>query len=83
MATTKELIEVKGITEGKIEKMKEAAKKMTGSNSFFITGNDMKAKRESVKKLTTGSKAFDALLGGGIESRSITEVYGEFRSGKT
>ncbi len=29
------------------------------------------------------SQALDAILGGGIESRSITEIYGEFRSGKT
>lgn len=34
-------------------------------------------------KISTGSKAFDTLLGGGIESMSITEVFGEFRTGKT
>jgi hypothetical protein len=28
-------------------------------------------------------QALDAILGGGLESRSITEIYGEFRSGKT
>ena len=31
----------------------------------------------------TGSKQVDALLGGGIETGSITEFFGEFRSGKT
>lgn len=41
------------------------------------------AKRNSVVKMTTGAKALDGLLGGGIESASITEVFGEFRSGKT
>jgi len=33
-------------------------------------------------KLTTGSRAFDQLLQGGIETGSITELFGEFRTGK-
>lgn len=35
------------------------------------------------KQLHTGAKQLDALLGGGIETGSITEFFGEFRSGKT
>lgn len=34
-------------------------------------------------QLTTGSKELDKLLGGGIETGSLTEVFGEFRTGKT
>jgi len=34
-------------------------------------------------RVTTGSKKLDELLGGGIESMAITEVFGEFRTGKT
>lgn len=33
--------------------------------------------------ITTGSKELDRLLGGGIETGSITEMFGEFRTGKT
>lgn len=33
--------------------------------------------------LSTGSANFDALLGGGIETKSMTEIFGEYRSGKT
>lgn len=41
-------------------------------------------KRKDIKYIQTGSKALDALLGGqGIESGSITELFGEFRTGKT
>ena len=40
-------------------------------------------RRKSIRKLTTGSKALDSLLGGGIETQAITEFYGEFGSGKT
>ena len=36
-----------------------------------------------VFQLTTGSKELDKLLGGGIETGSITEMFGEFRTGKT
>lgn len=35
------------------------------------------------QQLTTGSKELDKLLGGGIETGSITEIFGEFRTGKT
>jgi len=34
-------------------------------------------------RITTGSKKLDDLLGGGIESMAITEIFGEFRTGKT
>lgn len=33
--------------------------------------------------LSTGSQSLDQLLGGGIETGSITELFGEFRTGKT
>ena len=38
--------------------------------------------RKSVIRLSTGSKELDQLLGGGVETQSITEVFGEFRTGK-
>lgn len=34
-------------------------------------------------RITTGSKELDAILGGGVETGTITEVFGEGRSGKT
>lgn len=34
-------------------------------------------------KLSTGCTEFDEMMGGGIETQSITEMYGEFGSGKT
>jgi len=49
----------------------------------FETGDAILQRRAAVTKLTTGSKAFDELLGGGIESQAITELYGEFGSCKT
>ncbi len=34
-------------------------------------------------QVTTGSKELDKLLNGGIETGSITELFGEFRTGKS
>ena len=39
--------------------------------------------RQDVISLSTGSKELDTLLQGGIETGSITELFGEFRTGKT
>jgi len=49
----------------------------------FETGDIIMERRKSVAKLTTGAKAFDELLGGGLETQAITECYGEFGSGKS
>lgn len=43
----------------------------------------MREKRKNIIKITTGSASFDSILGGGIETSSITELFGEFRTGKT
>lgn len=39
--------------------------------------------RKDVVHISTGCKELDTILGGGMESGSITELYGEFRTGKT
>ncbi|MBO4302409.1 DNA repair and recombination protein RadA [Methanosarcinaceae archaeon] len=49
----------------------------------FETGDMVFERRQSIGRITTGSEEFDAMMNGGIESQSITEIYGEFGSGKT
>jgi DNA repair and recombination protein RadA len=49
----------------------------------FKTASELKKERQSVRKITTGSQALDGLLGGGVETRTMTEVFGEYGSGKT
>ncbi len=49
----------------------------------FETGDMVLERRKLVGKLSTGCVEFDEMMGGGIESQSITEMYGEFGSGKT
>lgn len=81
MATKKELLNIKGVSEQKIEKMIEAAQKI--EQLGFAKASDVLVKRENIRKITTGSSNLDKLLEGGIESMAITEVFGEFRTGKT
>ena len=49
----------------------------------FETGDLILERRKLVGKITTGSKSFNELMGGGMETQSIVELYGEFGSGKT
>ena len=49
----------------------------------FETGATVLERREQIGKLTWGVEEIDELLGGGVETQSITEVYGEFGAGKS
>ncbi len=49
----------------------------------FETGDVLLARRQNLKRILSGSKALDELLGGGVETQAITEAFGEFGSGKT
>jgi len=80
-ATTKELANIKGISDNKVEKIHEAAFKMLQMG--FTTATEVHQQRQDVCFLTTGAKELDGLLKGGIETGSITEIFGEFRTGKT
>ena len=49
----------------------------------FETGTEVLERREEIGKLSWLVDDLDDLLGGGVETQSITEVYGEFGSGKS
>ena len=49
----------------------------------FETGATVLERRQEIGKLSWQIDEVDDLLGGGIETQSITEVYGEFGSGKS
>lgn len=49
----------------------------------FIRADELLKMRQSVLRLTSGSKAIDEILGGGLETQTITEFYGEYGSGKS
>lgn len=49
----------------------------------FNTGVDVLKERQKINKTSTGVGALDDLLGGGIETQCITEIYGKYSSGKS
>ncbi len=80
MATAKEL-EQAGIS--KIKAVELIRKARLCMPLPFIRGDELLKMRQTILRLTTGSRMLDKLLDGGIESQSITEFYGEFGSGKS
>ena len=80
-STKKSLIEVKGISEAKADKIIAQAAQIVPMG--FCSATDYHQQRQDIVYLTTGSTELDKLLGGGIETGSITEIFGEFRTGKT
>lgn len=77
----KQLVTVKGISEGKADKILAAANKLVPMG--FTTATEFHARRSDMITITTGSKNLDTVLGGGMETGSITELFGEFRTGKS
>lgn len=49
----------------------------------FVSAWELWERRKHRLKCKTGSKALDKLLGGGIETQAMTELVGEYRTGKT
>ena len=49
----------------------------------FESGKDRYDQRQEMKRIATGCDDFDEILGGGVETQAITEVYGEYGSAKT
>ncbi|KAI8818398.1 putative DNA repair protein RAD51 [Fimicolochytrium jonesii] len=77
----KALLLIKGISEAKADKILAEATKLVPMH--FTTATEFYQRRNEVIMIQTGSKELDKLLGGGIETGSITEIFGEFRTGKT
>jgi len=82
VASPKELADAAEIGEATGTKIILEARKRSDLGDFE-TGAVLLEKRAMVGHLTSGSKVFDELLGGGFESQSIIELFGEFGSGKT
>src|SRR3989344_2936868 len=69
VATPGELVEATGISEAVARKMIQAAR--DSLEMGFESGVDLLKKRERVIRVSTGSKKFDEMLGGGFETGSI------------
>ncbi|VVB77020.1 DNA repair and recombination protein RadA [uncultured archaeon] len=76
-----ELSELLGISAENAKKAIEAARQAT--NIEVETGLSNLEKRKAIGRISTGASGLDELLGGGVETNGITEVYGRFACGKT
>ncbi|MFW9952011.1 MAG: DNA repair and recombination protein RadA [Candidatus Thorarchaeota archaeon] len=70
-----------GLGEKTIQKLIKSS--MDQLNIGFKSAEDVWEHRKNIAKISTSSQELDDLLGGGIETGSITEFFGEFRTGKT
>jgi DNA repair protein RadA len=80
MATIRELEPV-GVSEKKAFAVIDAARSNMGVS--FIRADELLKMRQNVSRLSTGSKALDKMVDGGLETQTISEFYGEYGSGKS
>ncbi len=80
-ASLSELSELSSLGEKTAAKIVEVAR--SSLKLDFSTADVILESRKKINRITTGSSALDGLFGGGIESRGITEFFGEYRTGKT
>ncbi len=81
VANVSELASVVGIPTPTAQRIVNKAREALGLR--FKTALELKRERMNLGRITTGSKRLDELLGGGVETKTITEFFGEFGSGKT
>ena len=79
-ATVRELVPA-GIGEKQAAKI--IAEARDSISLSFVRADELMKMKANVRRLTTGSKAVDGLIGGGLESQTITEFYGEYGVGKS
>jgi len=82
VASPKELSDAAEIGDSTATKIIQKARK-DADVGRFETGSALLEKRAKVGRITSGSKTFDELMGGGFETQSIIELFGEYGSSKT
>ena len=80
-ANPHEVAEAAGMGVESAKKAIDASKTMVEIG--FESADQVMERRKNIAKITTGSKSLNELLGGGVETMAITEMYGRFSSGKS
>ncbi|HII66095.1 TPA: DNA repair and recombination protein RadA [Candidatus Woesearchaeota archaeon] len=81
VASPSDLVDAAGMSEAVARKIIQAARESLDMG--FSSGDELMAKRDRVIKISTGVRDFDRIVGGGFETGSITECFGQYGSGKT
>ncbi|WP_253737693.1 DNA repair and recombination protein RadA [Halohasta salina] len=82
VSSPRELADAADVGQGTASDIINAAREAADVGGFE-SGSAVLERRNEIGKLSTGVPAVDELLGGGVESQSMTEVYGEFGVGKS
>ncbi len=81
VANATELAGITGLPQTLSQKIINSAR---AELKFTIkTAYELEQEMKDIKRITTGSKNLDKLLGGGVETKSATEFFGEYGAGKT
>ncbi|KAL3139027.1 Meiotic recombination protein dmc1 [Trebouxia sp. C0010 RCD-2024] len=83
LASMQSLAEIKGLSDAKIDKMVEAARKCCANFGWQTGAAVEKQRAREIVRINFGADQVNELLGGGLESKAITEMFGEYRTGKT
>jgi DNA repair protein RadA len=81
MMPKSKLMEDAGIGDKTAEKLIKLAQDV--EKMGFRSADAIWEKRKVLKKITSGSQSLDDLLAGGFETGALTELFGEYRTGKT
>lgn len=81
VATVGELVEAAEIGARVATKAINAARDAAKMN--YELASELYERRKHLDRISTGSTALDGILGGGVETKGITEVFGEFGTGKS
>ena len=77
----REISENTGIGFNTVLKIQNAARE--AFNVGFKTALEFYERRRQMLRCTTGSERLDEMLGGGVETQALTELIGEYGTGKT
>jgi len=82
-----ELAEISGMDKDTAANIVEKARQALVEGGMlakdFVSATEIYKRRQEIGRITTGTECLDNLLDGGLETQALTEVYGEFGSGKT
>ena len=82
-----EVAEITGMDKETAEKIVNKARQQLVEEGLiakdFVSATEIYKRRQDIGKISTGTNCLDLLFDGGVETQALTEVYGEFGSGKT
>jgi len=81
VAPSRELAQTIGMSADRAKELATQARDMLQLR--FQTAEELLLHRKTVVRLTTGCRALDELLGGGVETQAVLELVGQYGVGKT